>query len=217
MTNEAEDRPGGDNAGAGPDKQARQRGTPPGNEEKRYYADDYASRRWGGGKPGWEKPRRSDERYAEAAEREGFKDFPGWRGPKHGNPYGPGGRRFDYRPGERRPAGQAPGHVSRSDWNREGDFLPSRSHRGEGPHRGKGPKGYRRSDVRIHEDVCDRLLEDGFIDASRITVVVNGGEVTLNGHVEDKTSKRAAEDCADAVRGVRHVQNNLRIDVGRFP
>lgn len=29
--------------------------------------------------------------------------------------------------------------------------------------------------------------------------------------VEPKTAKRRAEDCADSVRGVKHVQNNLRI------
>ena len=38
-----------------------------------------------------------------------------------------------------------------------------------GAHRGRGPKGYRRSDERIREDVCERLTEDPFIDASIAT------------------------------------------------
>jgi len=35
--------------------------------------------------------------------------------------------------------------------------------------------------------------------------------VTLNGTVRDRSQKRRAEDVADGVTGVTHVQNNLRI------
>ena len=41
-----------------------------------------------------------------------------------------------------------------------------------GPHRGLGPQNYQRSDERIHEDVCEQLLEDGYLDASNIRVMV---------------------------------------------
>ncbi|MFV0623362.1 BON domain-containing protein [Sphingomonas sp. ac-8] len=78
-------------------------------------------------------------------------------------------------------------------------------------HRGKGPKGYTRSDDRIREDVCDRLRDDPRTDASDIEVSVSGGEVTLFGTVTDRGSKRSAEDCVDRVSGVQHVQNNLRV------
>ncbi|MGH6957889.1 MAG: BON domain-containing protein, partial [Caulobacteraceae bacterium] len=81
----------------------------------------------------------------------------------------------------------------------------------EGPHRGRGPKGYRRSDERIREDVSDRLTDDAFVDASEVEVEVSGGEVTLNGWVASRAAKRRAEDCADSVMGVCHVQNNLRV------
>lgn len=81
----------------------------------------------------------------------------------------------------------------------------------EGQHRGRGPKGYRRSDERIREDVSDRLTDDPIVDASEIEVSVAGGEVTLNGTVTSRTAKRRAEDCADSVSGVGHVQNNLRV------
>jgi osmotically-inducible protein OsmY len=78
-------------------------------------------------------------------------------------------------------------------------------------HRGRGPKGYTRSDDRIREDVCDRLTDDPHIDASEIDVRVAQGEVTLSGTVIDRTAKRYAEDLAERIGGVRHVQNNLRV------
>ena len=80
-----------------------------------------------------------------------------------------------------------------------------------GDHRGRGPKGYKRSDERIREDVSDRLTDDPIVDASEIEVGVTAGEVTLNGTVHSRTAKRRAEDCADSVTGVGHVQNNLRV------
>ena len=78
-------------------------------------------------------------------------------------------------------------------------------------HRGRGPKGYTRSDDRIREDVNDRLTDDHMLDASDIEAKVSSGEVTLNGHVESRQAKRRAEDIADHVAGVKHVQNNLRV------
>jgi osmotically-inducible protein OsmY len=84
-------------------------------------------------------------------------------------------------------------------------------HRGTGPHRGKGPVGYQRSDERIRELVCESLTDDDEIDASHIEVSVSAGEVTLSGTVDDRRAKRAAEDCAYSVSGVRDVQNRLRM------
>ena len=78
-------------------------------------------------------------------------------------------------------------------------------------HRGRGPKNYQRSDERICDDVCDRLSDDHNVDASEIDVSVSDREVTLSGEVESKQAKRYAEDCADSVSGVEHVQNNLRV------
>lgn len=78
-------------------------------------------------------------------------------------------------------------------------------------HRGKGPRGYRRSDERITEDVHERLSEDPALDASDIEVSVSGGEVTLDGHVSSRWAKRRAEDCVESVSGIVHVQNNLRV------
>lgn len=80
-----------------------------------------------------------------------------------------------------------------------------------GQHRGRGPRDYKRSDARILEDVCDRLTDDGHVDASDIQVSVNACEVTLSGSVRDRAQKRRAEDLAEAVSGVRNVQNSLRV------
>jgi hypothetical protein len=85
-------------------------------------------------------------------------------------------------------------------------------HPSSGSHRGRGPKGYKRSDERIHEDVCEHLTEDRFIDASNIDVVVKEGEVTLSGTVASRGLKRRAEDLAEMASGVTHVQNNLRVE-----
>jgi len=80
-----------------------------------------------------------------------------------------------------------------------------------GEHRGKGPRGYQRSDERIREDVCDRLADDDMLDASEIEVDVNGSEVILSGTVLSREAKRHAEDLAESISGVRHVENRIRV------
>jgi osmotically-inducible protein OsmY len=80
-----------------------------------------------------------------------------------------------------------------------------------GAHRGRGPKGYTRSDERIREDINDRLSDDSFLDATEIDVTVSNGEVTLTGTVENRIDKRRAEDLAEDISGVKNVQNQLRV------
>jgi len=80
-----------------------------------------------------------------------------------------------------------------------------------GPFTGQGPKGYQRSDERIKEDVCERLTQHGRIDARNIEVKVENGEVTLDGTVNDRQTKRMAEDAIDMLSGVREVHNHLRV------
>ncbi|MFT3698018.1 MAG: BON domain-containing protein [Kofleriaceae bacterium] len=90
--------------------------------------------------------------------------------------------------------------------NRDGGYGYAR-----GPHVGKGPAGYQRSDERIKEIVNDALTEHGHVDASNITVDVKNGEVTLTGHVDDRDAKRLAEDIAASQSGVKDVANQLRV------
>ncbi|HEX6914694.1 MAG TPA: BON domain-containing protein, partial [Chitinophagaceae bacterium] len=80
-----------------------------------------------------------------------------------------------------------------------------------GPHRGKGPKGYRRSDERIRDDINDRLSDDSFIDASDIDITVENSEVVLSGSVDSREEKRRAEDIAERISGVSNVENRLKV------
>lgn len=79
-------------------------------------------------------------------------------------------------------------------------------------HAGRGPKGWKRSDERIRDDVSEQLERHPGIDASDIEVQVQQGEVTLSGSVADRHAKRMAEDVADHVSGVREVQNQIRVN-----
>jgi osmotically-inducible protein OsmY len=116
----------------------------------------------------------------------------------YGAPYGddPGGQ-------------EETGH--RGFLERAGEKIGAFFGRDQQGHRGRGPKNYTRSDERIREDVNDRLTDDPFLDASGVEVQVTTCEVTLTGTVDSREDKRRAEDIAEQVSGVRHVQNNLRV------
>jgi osmotically-inducible protein OsmY len=111
----------------------------------------------------------------------------------------------------------------REGWNREGyragygfegtdmgmgarDFEEER-----GPHYGKGPKGYKRSDERTREDVCDAIAHQGHIDATDVEVKVQDGIVTLSGTVARREEKRGLEHLVERCRGVHEVHNELRL------
>jgi osmotically-inducible protein OsmY len=76
---------------------------------------------------------------------------------------------------------------------------------------GRGPKGYRRSDERITEEINELLTQHGEIDASEIEVKVDGGEVTLSGTADNRWVKRMAEDLTENVSGVQEVHNQIRV------
>lgn len=80
-----------------------------------------------------------------------------------------------------------------------------------GEYTGRGPRGYKRGDQRILEDVCDRLTDDPRIDASDIEVNVKDGEVTLGGSVRTREEKRYSEDLIEHLSGVRDVNNHLKV------
>ncbi|MCK6592183.1 MAG: BON domain-containing protein [Polyangiaceae bacterium] len=83
--------------------------------------------------------------------------------------------------------------------------------RSRGQHGGRGPRGYKRSDERIREDICDRLMQHDDVDASDVEVTVSSGEVTLQGTVESRQMKHLIEDVIDAVQGVQEVHNQIRV------
>jgi osmotically-inducible protein OsmY len=77
--------------------------------------------------------------------------------------------------------------------------------------RGRGPRGYQRSDERIYEQICERLTDDDRVDASEIEIRVTNGEVTLTGRVRGRNAKRRAADLAEGVAGVKDVHNAIRV------
>ena len=63
------------------------------------------------------------------------------------------------------------------------DYTASETWSVTGPYVGLGPEGYRRSDERILEDIAQRLMLHGRIDAREIILSVENGEVTLAGSI----------------------------------
>jgi len=88
---------------------------------------------------------------------------------------------------------------------------PQRPTQGRGQFSGRGPSGYRRSDDRIREDVCQCLTDDDHVDASNIEVAVSERVVTLSGTVTSRMQKRRAEDLIERLPGVRDVINSIRV------
>lgn len=76
---------------------------------------------------------------------------------------------------------------------------------------GKGPKGWKRSDERIKDEVCEVLYRDQHIDATDIEVEVSEGVVTLKGTIDTRWSKRHAEGRVEHLFGVEDVHNELRV------
>lgn len=58
--------------------------------------------------------------------------------------------------------------------------------------------------------IVERLEDERRLDLSEVQVLVQDGEVTLNGTVKHKGDKRRIEDVAD-IEGIANVQNNLRV------
>ncbi len=135
-----------------------------------------------------------------------------WMGSSYGEGWAGGRREAGYGRGREPDRGwfeRATDEVS--SWFGDEEAERRRRRDQERGYYGKGPRGYTRSDERIREDVNDRLTDDWQIDASEIEVTVSNGEVTLSGTINSREEKRRAEDLAENVSGVRHVQNNLRI------
>lgn len=80
-------------------------------------------------------------------------------------------------------------------------------------YRGRGPKGFQRSDERILEQVCECLTDDPQVDASDISVICSAGLVTLQGTVENRATKHRVEDLVAACPGVKDVANRLQVRV----
>ena len=92
-------------------------------------------------------------------------------------------------------------------WGREGGWYRS----GIGALRRSGPKGYKRSDDRIREDICEHLMDISEIDSSDVEVRVHEGRVTLEGTVPVRSMRYEIEDIAAETLGVSDVENNIGV------
>lgn len=186
---------------------------------------------------------RDQEEWRRRREREQQSGGQGWYGQGQGYGYGQGGfgqggfGQGGYSQGEHGRGGYGSGYgqgAEQSAWR--GGYDESQRYYGQsgygqsgytpgltytsaiivGRFYGRGPKGYRRSDERIREDVSEELYRHPEIDASEIEVRVQNSEVTLTGKVEDRRQKRLAEDIAERVSAVTDVHNQLKVDKGFF-
>lgn len=100
-----------------------------------------------------------------------------------------------------------------SSWfgDEEAERRRRRDKENEVNHRGKGPKGYKRSDERIKEDANDRLSDDPYVDASEVDIEVSAGEIVITGTVNSKHEKRRIEDIVESVSGVSNVENRIKV------
>ena len=182
---------------------------------QRGYGDrDYGGEPWRGGES-WRGEQWRDEGQSYGA------DYDRSRG-TFGSNYGSSS---DYGVGNEGSRGEfgSGGYGRDMDYGRRGAFgyggyggmggaeTGSSAHGAEEQFRGRGPRGYRRSDERIREDICDMLTDDPYLDASNIEVTVKECEVTLSGTVNSREDKRRAEDLIERISGVRDVHNTMRV------
>jgi hypothetical protein len=142
----------------------------------------------------------------------GFGGSYGNRERSYGNRYGSNEPTYgsDYRSGERSFGGRLGTGESGNDRGYGNTANLGWSGQGWSQNEGRGPKNYRRSDERIREEVCDRLMQ-GRLNAEEVDVQVQDGQVTLSGTVEDRQDKRIIEELAEQILGVKDVQNQLRV------
>jgi osmotically-inducible protein OsmY len=114
------------------------------------------------------------------------------------------GRHFGQQYGQGQPYGQ-------SHSQSHGDARTA-NYQGPGGRRfTSGPKGYQRSDERLKEDICERLMESHYIDSSDVSIDVRGAKVVLDGTVPSRHMKHAIEDLVDACPGVQDIDNRVRV------
>jgi hypothetical protein len=162
------------------------------NYEQRYsgaeYGGDRAPPQGGAGPHAWTPWGQQSERYddldklawnkmaGEGGDRVGFQQ----REDEDASEFSDFGRGYQRDATQRREGWQRFAAGGPGGQERYGGDAPRR---GDAPAYPRGPKGYKRSDERIREDVSDRIARTPNIDASDVEVAVSGGEVTLSGCV----------------------------------
>lgn len=163
-----------------------------------------------GGPYGEDERRFRSEREEEGMRARGWRDedrFGEWRGAEPGGEWRGREGRFEPYGGFRESRAERRGMFER---------MGERIREGVRKLTGRGPKGYRRSDERILDDVAERMARS-WINVEYVEVRVENGEVTLTGFVDSREDKRDLEDIADDVFGVEEVRNELRVRRGEQP
>lgn len=80
-----------------------------------------------------------------------------------------------------------------------------------GPYSGLGPKGYDSAGDPVGQEVYSRLAQHGQVDASNIEIVIDNGEVLLEGTVDSEETKRLAQEAIESILDVSSVQNLLQV------
>lgn len=114
--------------------------------------------------------------------------------------YIPTGARGDY-------AEEPYAHIARPEWDDANVY--DRAPRPK--FRGRGPKGYMRSDEAIADDVNWKLTEAADVDATDVEVTVGNALVTLSGRVRTRFERQRAEELARNCLGVRDVENQVQV------
>ena len=73
------------------------------------------------------------------------------------------------------------------------------------------PKGFKRSDERLKDDIAERLMYRDDVDSSDVSLEVKDGKVTLEGTVPVRWMRYVVDDIAESVMGVEDVENNVRV------
>jgi osmotically-inducible protein OsmY len=74
----------------------------------------------------------------------------------------------------------------------------------------RGPRWWVRSDERILDELCERIVRAG-VDASELEVAVEDGEVRLHGHLTSEGERRAVIGLAEQVLGVRAIDADILV------
>jgi len=157
-------------------------------------------------------PNDEDARFNSGFERDRFlQDYKRYSAYYHDNDYGPPGIDEDF--GTNQGGPQQWIGLRNLDagtvWTREEENQANQEERPN--YSGRGPRGYTPSDVRMREGICDALTDDRFVDASDIEVEVTDGIAMLAGTVPERAMKRAAEDLAEGIPGVKDVRNGIKV------
>ena len=107
-------------------------------------------------------------------------------------------------------------------WWKEGRYLSNERYEfnagyifPRGPFAGLGPKNYKRTDARIEEEINDRLMLHGEIDATHVEVACHEGNVILSGMVKNRRVRRQVEEISDSVAGVQDIRNEVHVHSSR--